>query len=168
MVVENTSAGFEAAVSGARAGGWRVVEGFGADGGLRRPTVRAGSVADEGDAAQVVLAAVRGHGVIVFSSASRAVTDRLLDDLGRLGAVTHVAQEDEVEAPLLTAEERALLALLSEGLSLGEAAQRLHISRRTADRRLASARHSLRVTSTSEALLEAGLPAVPADTGGAR
>ena len=151
-----------------RGGGWRVVDGFAAGGGFRGPVVRAGVVTCEEEAASVVLAAVRGHGVIAFSSASRSVTDRLLDDLGRLGAVTHVVEEDVVETPLLTAEERALLALLSEGLSLGAAARRLHVSRRTADRRLSSARRSLRVTSTSEALLEAGLLAAPTDVGGAR
>ena len=45
------------------------------------------------------------------------------------------------------------LELLAEGRSLGNAAATLHISRRTADRRLAAARRALGVRTTTEALL---------------
>ena len=46
-----------------------------------------------------------------------------------------------------------LLRRLASGMSLGEAAMALHLSRRTADRRLAAARRQLRVETTAEALV---------------
>ncbi|HKC27720.1 MAG TPA: helix-turn-helix domain-containing protein, partial [Jatrophihabitans sp.] len=49
-------------------------------------------------------------------------------------------------------EHCALLARLLAGDTLGEAARALHISRRTADRRLAAARRALGVDSTPAAL----------------
>jgi DNA-binding CsgD family transcriptional regulator len=58
------------------------------------------------------------------------------------------------ECPL-TGEERRLLDLLADGRALGEAAETLHLSRRTADRRLAAARGKLRVRTTAEAVLVA-------------
>jgi DNA-binding CsgD family transcriptional regulator len=45
-----------------------------------------------------------------------------------------------------------LLELLLTGATIGEAARRLHISRRTADRRLAAARRALDAGTTAEAL----------------
>jgi DNA-binding CsgD family transcriptional regulator len=54
---------------------------------------------------------------------------------------------------VLTAEERDLLALLADGQTLGAAARSLHLSRRTADRRLAGARAKLGVASTAEAVV---------------
>jgi DNA-binding CsgD family transcriptional regulator len=53
----------------------------------------------------------------------------------------------------LTCDERRLLELLAEGRALGEAAEALHLSRRTADRRLAAARGKLDVRTTAEAVL---------------
>jgi DNA-binding NarL/FixJ family response regulator len=60
----------------------------------------------------------------------------------------------ERECPL-TGEERRLLELLAAGQALGEAAEALHLSRRTADRRMAAARGKLGVRSTAEAVLVA-------------
>jgi DNA-binding NarL/FixJ family response regulator len=53
----------------------------------------------------------------------------------------------------LTHDEQRVLTLLREGLAIGEAAQALHISRRTADRRLAAARTKLGVGTTAEAVV---------------
>jgi DNA-binding CsgD family transcriptional regulator len=55
----------------------------------------------------------------------------------------------------LTSDARALLSLLSDGLTLGEASARLGISRRTADRRLADARRALGAERTAEAVARA-------------
>ena len=55
----------------------------------------------------------------------------------------------------LTPDARALLALLSEGFTLGAASARLGISRRTADRRLAEARRALGAERTAEAVARA-------------
>ena len=49
-------------------------------------------------------------------------------------------------------DEQRVLTLLRDGLAVGEAAQELHISRRTADRRLAAARTKLGVGTTAEAV----------------
>lgn len=53
----------------------------------------------------------------------------------------------------LTHDEQRVLSLLREGLAVGEAAHELHISRRTADRRLAAARTKLGVATTAEAVV---------------
>lgn len=55
----------------------------------------------------------------------------------------------------LTAQEVALLQMLLTGMTLGEAARTAHLSRRTADRRLASARLALGAGSTTQALIRA-------------
>jgi DNA-binding NarL/FixJ family response regulator len=55
----------------------------------------------------------------------------------------------------LDEEQRRLLALLACGFSVPEAARRLHLSRRTAERRLAEARAALGATTNAEAVLRA-------------
>lgn len=130
----------------ARAQGRTVVEGW-------RPVpggVCIGTVAGEDDAAAAVLAGVAGADLVVAAAAAREVVDRLCDDLRRLGQVEH--RLGPPSAGALTPEEEALLALLLGGAGLGEAARALHISRRTADRRLAHARAVLGSASTAEAL----------------
>lgn len=158
-MLEGGEADVDRAVEQVRAAGWRVEHGFPAHG--RRPppgagTVRVGVVASEADAAAAVLAAVSGFGVVVAGHAEREVLDRLCDDLRRLGPVDHrlpVPGRGPSGEDVLPPDERALLGHLAAGLSLGEAAARLHVSRRTADRRLASARRRLGVDSTAEAVV---------------
>jgi DNA-binding CsgD family transcriptional regulator len=115
-------------------------------------TVCVGTVADSDDAGRAVLAAVIGADVVVDARADREVIDRLCDDLRRLGTLEHRLGA-AAKAPVLTADERALMAHLLGGSSLGETARALHLSRRTADRRLASARAKLGANSTSEAVV---------------
>lgn len=55
----------------------------------------------------------------------------------------------------LDVEQRRLLGLLGRGLAVAEAAQRLHLSPRTAERRLAEARAVLGATTNAEAVLRA-------------
>jgi DNA-binding NarL/FixJ family response regulator len=64
------------------------------------------------------------------------------------------ADRRDVESSL-DEEQRRLLALLAHGLSVPEAARRLHLSRRTAERRLAEARAALGATTNAEAVLRA-------------
>ena len=111
-----------------------------------------GEVADAADAAEALLAAVAGAGLIVHARADRAVIDRLVDDLRRLGPVDHRTAEPE-PTPELTADERGLLDRLADGQTLGQAAADLNLSRRTADRRLASARKKLDAATTAEAVV---------------
>jgi DNA-binding NarL/FixJ family response regulator len=111
------------------------------------------SVADREAAVAAVLAAVRGADLVVTATAKRDVIDQLCDDLRRLGTVEHRVEAAVRPAVTLSADERALLAALLGGASLGEAAAALHLSRRTADRRLATARRALGASSTAEALV---------------
>jgi DNA-binding NarL/FixJ family response regulator len=112
------------------------------------------TVTDASSAAQAVLAVLRGADVVVVAAAERDVIDQLCDDLRRLGELDHrVGDGARPSAPALSGDERELLAQLMGGASLGEAARRLHLSRRTADRRLAAARQALGAATTSEALV---------------
>jgi DNA-binding CsgD family transcriptional regulator len=114
------------------------------------------TVADAPAAAQAVLAALRGADLVVLATAQREVIDQLCDDLRHLGELDHRVGASAGLAPVLSvlsADERALLAQLIGGASLGEAARVLHLSRRTADRRLAAARRALGAATTSEALV---------------
>lgn len=115
-------------------------------------TVCVGRVADAEDAGRAVLAALIGADLVVDATADRDVIDRLCDDLRRLGTLEHRVGA-AARPPALTEDERALLAHLLGGSSLGETARALHLSRRTADRRLASARTKLGAGSTSEAVV---------------
>ena len=146
-MVEASARSAAAARREVEAAGWRVVERWTNDPGI----VCTGVVEDAAGAAEALLAALAGAGLIVEARADRDLIDRLVDDLRRLGPVEH--RTHERDHPVLTAEERELLALLADGLTLGAAAERLHLSRRTADRRLAHARVKLGVGTTAEAVV---------------
>jgi DNA-binding CsgD family transcriptional regulator len=139
------------ALDAARAAGWQPVAGLLAP---RGRVVCYGRVASEADAVLALRAAIDGAGLVVIVATSRETSDRLIDDLRRLGPVDHVTA-DVMPAPAVDPEQRRLLALLAEGLTLGEAASELGLSRRTADRRLRSAKHVLGVARTAEALAKA-------------
>jgi len=150
VVVEGSPGAFADAVREVEASGGRLVKGW-----WRDPSVVcAGPVASAEDASEALLAVVAGAGIVVEARADREVVDRLLDDLRRFGKVDYRTSVPDA-GPELSPEERELLGLLSDGLTLGNAAERLHLSRRTADRRLASARKTLGVSSTAEAILAA-------------
>ena len=137
-----------------RATGHEVVAGFRIAVPRGRQVVRVGVVAGPSDAADALLAAIDGAGLIVEATADQATIDRLVDDLRRLGPVDHRIGEADV-APTLDPEARAILGFLAEGLSLGQAAHVLGLARRTADRRLAAARKTLGVDRTTEAIARA-------------
>ena len=154
VVVEGSESDFRHAVEELERDGWTIVRGWEGMTGTRTPrsTAFAAPVDDDRDAAAAVLAAVVGAGIVAWARADRDVIDRLCDDLRRLGPVDHRLERDDDPLVELDQEQRELLALLADGLTLGEAASRLHISRRTADRRIADAKRTLGVASTSEAL----------------
>lgn len=138
-----------AAATELAANGWPIVDGLRPPAGGRAVCV--GRIGDGSDAARAVLAAVAGARLVLEASAPREVIDELCDDLRRLGEVDHRLVGSGA-TPLVTPDERALLELLLGGATIGEAARRLHISRRTADRRLAAARRALAAPTTAEAL----------------
>lgn len=154
IVVEGPDAAVGEALVEARKAGWEVVQGWKVPPGVDR-VVCTGVVGSAEDAAGALLAAVAGAGLIVTGRADRGVLDRLCDDLRRLGPLDHRTPATP-RAASLTSEERALTELLLEGQTLGEAARQLSISRRTADRRLASVRRAVGVETTAEALVALG------------
>jgi DNA-binding NarL/FixJ family response regulator len=137
----------------------RIVNGFRRPVGATGATICVGVVADRATAADALLAALGGAGLVVEARADSDTTDRLVDDLRRLGRVEHrfVRPEEAADrdAAPLGPESRAILGLLAEGHSLGEAATLVGLARRTADRRLAEARRALGVERTTEAITRA-------------
>jgi DNA-binding NarL/FixJ family response regulator len=113
-----------------------------------------GVVSDAHDAEQAVLAVLAGGRLVVVAAADREVIDRMCDDLRRLGPLDHRVS-GQSERPELSNEEWALVDQLLAGASLGDAARAAHLSRRTADRRVATARRTLGVTTTAELLAAA-------------
>jgi predicted DNA-binding protein (UPF0251 family) len=142
LVVEGSRAAaterVAAALAAARDDGWSIVRGWAAP--LRRDrVVCTGSVRTTDDARRALLAAVSGAGLAVAASADRDTIDRFLDDLRRLGPVEHVTIRSS--APVsLTPQQRALLGLVAEGLTIREAAVELGLARTTAQRRIDAAR----------------------------
>lgn len=109
-------------------------------------------VRDDSDLADVVNTAMRGA-VVVLTPESGPLLDAVVGDLRRLGHVTILRPGDpSTHHSTLDEGARQLLGLLADGLTLGQAAERLHVSRRTADRRLAEARRMLGATSTAQAV----------------
>jgi DNA-binding NarL/FixJ family response regulator len=154
IVLEGAAGAAEREAARLRAAGFEVVEGFRSAAPRGRPVVRTGAVTGASDAADALLAAIGGAGLLVEATANRDTIDLLVDDLRRLGPVDHRVATDEQPAAL-DPDGRALLALLAEGLTLGEAAEQLGLPRRTADRRLAAARRALGTERTAEALARA-------------
>jgi DNA-binding NarL/FixJ family response regulator len=113
-------------------------------------------VSNREDAAQAVHAALDGCSVLVIGRGDRALLDRLYDDLRRFGRLAVRSQVPHDTSDGLAPEGRALLELLRDGMTLGEAARTLHVSRRTADRRLAEVRRVMGVDSTLEAIARLG------------
>lgn len=92
---------------------------------------------------------VRGCALVVAPGPHAPRTFRA--DLGRCGVVETYAPHTDTTG--LDANERALLAALAQGLSVQQAADALFLSTRTAQRRLTSARKSLGVRTTREAVV---------------
>ena len=112
-------------------------------------------VSDLDDARAAVLDAASGLTVVAHvPDASPTLVELLRLDLGRLGGVTVIDNADGPTSDVpLDPQIGALLELLSAGSSLGDAAKALHLSRRTADRRLAEARRLMGARSTAALLV---------------
>jgi DNA-binding NarL/FixJ family response regulator len=153
VVVEGPLEAFEDAVADVASGGHQIVQGWDpAPNAELSRCVCVGAVTNEGDAERAIRAALRGAGLVVHAQASREVIDRFCEDARHLGPLDHRFGMPE-RPPALDGEETTLLELLSDGHSLVEAAARLNISKRTADRRLASARGKLGAATRAEAVV---------------
>lgn len=151
VVVEGDVAQWRQIVDDVVARGWRVVRPWPSSSGRGSGRVVAARVEAETDARAAVLAATDGYGLVVHGTAERTVLDVLCDDLRHLGDFEHRLDPRET---LLTGEDRGLLEALLDGATLGDAAEQLHLSRRTVDRRLAALRDGWAAPSTA-ALLHA-------------
>lgn len=149
VVVEDSPPAYADALAEARWTGWRLDEGWE---DARAGEVRVGEIVSAADAAAALLAVVAGAGLVAHVRAERELVDRFCDDLRRFGDVDYRAASTP-RLPHLTSEQRRLIDLLAEGLTLGEAARQLNLSRRTADRRLAEARRAFGVETTAELLV---------------
>ena len=151
VVVDDSSSAYAGALAEARETGSRLSDGWK---NARAGEVRAGEIASAADAAAALLAVVAGAGLVVHMHAERDLVDRFCDDLRRFGNVDYRTASTP-RRPRLTSEQRRLVDFLADGLTLGEAALRLNLSRRTADRRLADARRAFGVETTAELLVQA-------------
>lgn len=107
----------------------------------------AGRIASQADLEAALVAAARGAFLVIEGRVPVELFAAFVEDLRRLGTVEHR------RANGLDAQQHRILTLLGEGLSIGEAAAQLFISRRTADRRLAAARSALGVRTNNEAVV---------------
>lgn len=132
--------------------GWTIREGFDLpptpwDLGKRQWVCR-GEVADHDRAAAAISALVRGVGLVIAVGLVGDDRRRFEEDLARTGTVV----VDVDPASGLGVEHIELLEGLAAGLSVTAAAAQAHVSRRTANRRLAEVRARLGVGSTAEAV----------------
>jgi DNA-binding NarL/FixJ family response regulator len=140
--------------------GWLVLEGFDLEGARSTRAIRAGRIAAPEDAKAAILVAARGAGLIVHLLGSEATSAGLFDDLRRIGIVefrgagtpTPEREPRTAAGSALDEDQLTILRLLGEGMTVSSAAKRLHLSRRTAERRLAKARLVLGVGTTAEAV----------------
>ena len=112
------------------------------------------------DAVLVVGACARGIGLLGRLALEDADAARaFLRDLHRIGPVQRVDRSELFDGLPLSSDEQAVLRALGSGASVRETADALFISKRTAERRVASARKALGVRTTAEAVTKvAGLP----------
>jgi DNA-binding NarL/FixJ family response regulator len=110
-------------------------------------------VIDDASAGEALRVALRGELLVIHAVAERSVLDRLYEDLRHVAPVTvRTAMRPPSVQDALTEEEAELLRHLAAGRTLGEAAGALHLSRRTAHRRLSVAKSKLGVQTTIEAV----------------
>lgn len=125
-----------------------------------------GRVRDTAAAAAAVLVAVRGGGVIAVD-VEPTILPTFAEDLRRVGPVEYRLGTAR-DSRGLDSEQQQLLTLLAGGSTVSQAARTLHLSRRTATRRLAAARATLGVATTAEALIVTRRHASPEPDGNRR
>ena len=146
VLVESASA-HAAAVAEVSGAGWVVVA------SAPRPgQVWNSVVTDRSTAAAAVLAAIRGCGLIVL--ADRTLAADVADDLRGLGSVHY--RDDTT--PVLDVSSWAMLHAVARGHTVDAAARMLHLSVRTAERRLAAAQRALQVPSLAAAVAQLASP----------
>ena len=121
----------------------------------RHGYVCTGTVSTPEDLERAVAAAARGVDLVIQGPVAPELLPGLVEDLRRIGTVEFTTAAPALQHEQLNPDDAALLRLLAEGQSLADAARALHISRRTATRRLARARLALGVATNREAVVMA-------------
>ena len=154
LVSDDTS--LETASNEVAALGWTTRRGFRLEQGTwdvsDARVVCFGSVATFDDVNLALLAVVRGAGLVARVADDGEVRRRLNDNLRHLGRIEQ-RSDSSGEAAALSADQIELCRMLGRGMNLAAAAQALHVSRRTAARRLHDARETLGVSTSREAVL---------------
>jgi DNA-binding CsgD family transcriptional regulator len=104
------------------------------------------------DVSDALLAAVRGAGLVARVNLTSEPGQRMREELRTLGPIDE-RERQHGDVTELSPEQIELCRLLGSGLSLADSAAFLHLSRRTAFRRLADVRTALNVSTTREAVL---------------
>jgi DNA-binding NarL/FixJ family response regulator len=120
-----------------------------AHGSRPRPCVCVGAVRTPRDERDALRVALRGYGLAVLVDGAEQHA-AFLDDLTRLGRLE--IRADRRPRQTFGEDVRQLLGLMARGATVAEAARQLHLSLRTAHRRLARARALLGARSTAEAV----------------
>lgn len=138
--------------------GWRGRAGFALPGSpwdlSDRRWMCTGSIDGSEDAGRAIEALTRGVGLAVTLRVQGDLRHRTLEDLHRLADVRTAdldAAHDDL-ASVLDPDQLALLRALAAGRTVGAAASAIHLSRRTANRRLADLRLRLGVETNAEAI----------------
>ena len=112
-----------------------------------------GAVTDEPSAAEALLACARAAGVVAdIGGCPEPLRTAFVDDLARLALAPVPGSRPPTPRLPLNPEQLALLRLVADGAAVPEAADALFLSRRTAERRMASIRTALGVASTAAAV----------------
>ena len=109
----------------------------------------------ETTAGAAVLALLRGVDAVV-SLPDAGWTSAVVRDIGRLADVAVGEPPPAAATSVLNDDQLQLIELLGQGLAIPEAASKLFLSVRTAERRLGAARRLLGVRTTAEAVLAVG------------
>ena len=145
LVVAVDEEGYAAALTEIAGAGWRIAAAGATDAAEGICTLY--PVRDRGDAADVVLAGLRGRAVLARIEASEpGLVDDLLEDLSAIGPVQH----RDAAAVHLDVDTWRLVHRIVGGATLRAAAQTLHVSPRTAQRRLNAARDALGTESRAQ------------------
>jgi hypothetical protein len=146
LVIVEDQVGYDAAVDEIVGAGWTLrVAGNATSAG----DVVAMTVADRKDAQASVLLAIGGAGLLVRTQAERSLVDDLVEDLERIGPVLLV---DGATALRLDPGTWRLLHALADGSTVSFAARALHMSVRTANRRITDAKEVMSAPTRAQLL----------------
>ena len=147
LVVVEGDEGYAAVLAELDGAGWQVAATGSAE---TDRTCSVHTVRSRADAQGAVVAAVSGHGVIVRVPPDLRLTDVVADLIEDLAGIGPVVQVEAATAVQLDSETWRLVHELARGATLDAAAGALHVSTRTANRRLTAARRALGVESRAQ------------------